>query len=161
MYMSVKVNLRKKIKRSPSRRSLFAWAEKLIRLPGFVPESRRKLVYHSEHRRLFLGLPMCPGLHPFDHKRASDARYLVSRSQGLLHLVSNSALPECGQSLEFVRQAVSVDQKSRLRFILQNRKLRLFLVHSLDAPVKPEDAEQLHFGTISVPENALRCIAVI
>jgi hypothetical protein len=36
-----------------------------------------------------------------------------------------------------------------------------FLVHILDASVNPEDADPLHFGTISVPENAQSLIAVI
>src|SRR5882672_657984 len=82
--------------------------------------------------------------------RASVGEYPVWQSPKRRHPVSNSASPECGQFSKFARPTVDVYQKSRLRFILQNRILRPFLVHMLDASVNAEDAAPLHFGTNSV-----------
>jgi len=71
------------------------------------------------------------------------------------HSTSNNALLEYDQFSEFARPAVNVYQKSRLRFILQKTAFAaMFLVHILDASSKLEDADLLHFGTISVPGHA-------
>ena len=145
---------RTKIKRPPrDRRSLCNSVEKLTRLLESVPQFQRKLDDRLRHRRLFLVRRKCRGLHPFDHRRAGDGEYLVWQSQKPPHPVSNNASPECGQSSKFARPTVNVYQKSRLRFLLQSRMLRPFLVQILDASVNPEDADRLHFGTISVPEK--------
>jgi hypothetical protein len=51
--------------------------------------------------------------------------------------------------------------KSHVIFILQHRNSGHFYCTILDASVQPEDADPLHLGTNSVPENAPSLLAVI
>jgi hypothetical protein len=139
----------------------FKLVKKLIRLLESVPQFQRKLDDRSRHRQLFLLRPKCLGLRPFDRTRAGGGECPVWQSPKQPHPISNNASPECGQSSKSARPTVNVYQKSRLRFLLQNRVLRPFLVHSLDASVNPRDADPLQFGTISIPETVRRLIVVI
>jgi hypothetical protein len=104
---------------------------------------------------------MYQDLRPCGRKREGGAKFPRWQCHEQPHPISNSVLPGCGRSSKFSRQAVNVDQKSRLRFYPPKiRKLRLFYCVMLDASVSPEDADPLHFGTISVPQNAQYLIAV-
>ena len=80
--------------------------------------------------------------------RAGDGEYPVWQSPKARRPISNSVWPECGQFSEFARPAVNVYQKSRLRFSPPKPHIAVILVHILDAPVNPEDADPLHLGTI-------------